>query len=114
MQAIPDHMSDVFKALGDPLRLGILRLLPDSDCCSAVYNVSELAEELGVSQPTVSHHLKLLKHAGVVRCSRMCRDVYYWIDREALDAALREFSITVVDPHESKKPESETPTNGTP
>ena len=110
MQNTPEQMGEVFKALGDPVRLGILRLLPDTDdCCCAVYNVSELAEELGVSQPTVSHHLKILKHAGIVHCSRMCRDVYYWIDRPALESTMAEFGDAIVDPRQYKNTEKQAP-----
>ena len=83
-----DAVSGVFKALGDPLRLQILRLLPDADCACKVYNVSGLAEKLNVPQPTVSHHLRTLKQAGVVKCRKTCRDVYYWIDRAALQASV--------------------------
>ena len=86
-------MSDLacqLKALGDQTRLKILRLLPDHDDCEEVYNVSELAEELGIPQPTISHHLKVLFQANLVKSNKMCRDVYYWIDRRALDAALSE------------------------
>jgi ArsR family transcriptional regulator len=91
-----DALDELFKALGDPLRLRIMRLLPAVDRCGEVCNVSELADELGVSQPNVSHHLKILKHAGVVRCRKMCRDVYYWIDREALERAFEELTTKIV------------------
>ncbi len=83
-----DNLAQVFKALGEPARMGILKLLPASDDCEDVYNVSELAEELGLSQPTVSHHLCVLKNAGLVQCRKMCRDKYYWLDRAALDEVL--------------------------
>lgn len=86
------------KALGDPTRLAILKLLPDSDDCEGVYNVSELAEAIGASQPTVSHHLKSLKHAGLVKCRRMCRDVYYWVDRPAVEQILGEFNALLDRP----------------
>ncbi len=82
----------VFKALGEPVRLQILQLLPLTESCEEVYNVSELAEALGLAQPTVSHHLCVLKKAGLVRCRKMCRDKYYWVDRTALDAALGAFN----------------------
>lgn len=85
-----EALSGAFKALADPLRLRILTLLPDRDRCEDVYNVSELAEELGVAQPTISHHLRLLKQAGLVRCRKMCRDVYYWVDRAALEERMRD------------------------
>ncbi len=72
------------KALGDMTRLHILQLLPATNRCEDVYNVSELAAELGVPQPTISHHLKILHQAKLVRCQRMCRDVYYWIDQDEM------------------------------
>ncbi len=84
-------MSDLvcqLRALADPVRMGILGLLPGEKKCEDVYNVSELAEELAVSQSTVSHHLGILKAAGLVQCQRMCRDAYYWIDRDAVSACL--------------------------
>ena len=83
-----EHLSQQMKALGDPTRLRILELLPDVKKCSDVYNVSELAEELKIPQPTVSHHLKVLYNADLVRSEKMCRDVYYWIDRTAVDQAI--------------------------
>jgi DNA-binding transcriptional ArsR family regulator len=78
------------KALGDVTRQRILALLPDSDACEDVMNVSELAEELAIPQPTVSHHLKILLQADLVQNRKMCRDVYYWIDRQVFDRTLTE------------------------
>ena len=83
------------KALGDPTRLRILELLPDHEDCEEVYNVSGLAEALDVPQPTVSHHLKVLFNAHLVKSQKMCRDVYYWIDRKAYDAAIAELTRMV-------------------
>ncbi len=82
------RLAEQLKAVADPTRLRILQLLPPTRDCERVYNVSELAEELGIPQPTVSHHLKVLYNAGLVQSDKMCRDVYYWIDREALDGAM--------------------------
>lgn len=84
-----DTRSEQIKALGDPVRLRMVALLPTRPNCPDVYNVSELAEELGLAQPTVSHHLKVLKQARLVRCRKMCRDVYYWVDRAAYTELLR-------------------------
>lgn len=86
MDLLQDRLLDQFKALADPVRLRICQLLPESCECERVYNVSELAVEIGLSQPTVSHHLTILKKAGLVRCKKMCRDVYYWLDHEAARA----------------------------
>ncbi len=67
-------------ALGDPVRLKILRMLPLTADCEYNNNVSKMAEKLGLSQPTVSHHLRVLRQAGLVDNKKMCRDVFYWID----------------------------------
>jgi len=67
-------------AVGDPVRLRILRLLPQESNCEGGNNVSALAKRLGLSQPTVSHHLRILRQAGLVTYEKMCRDVYYWIE----------------------------------
>ncbi|MGF1448873.1 MAG: ArsR/SmtB family transcription factor [Opitutales bacterium] len=69
-------------ALGDHVRLRILERLPDTPDCETRTNVSGLAEDLGLSQPTISHHLRVLRQAGLVTHEKMCRDCYYWIDRE--------------------------------
>lgn len=86
---MPDEdLARRLKALADPVRLEILRLLPRTDKCEELYNVTELAEEIGVSQPTISHHLSLLRNAGLVQSRKTCRDVYYWVDRAELNALL--------------------------
>ena len=64
----------VLKAMGDPTRLRILRHLVGGE-----KNVSQLAEELSVDQPTASHHLALLRHAGLVIERREGKHVYYGI-----------------------------------
>lgn len=79
-----EDLARQIKAMGDETRLRILQLLPASDSCEGVYNVSELAQELGVSQPTISHHLRILFQAHLVKCHKACRDVYYWIDQEEM------------------------------
>jgi ArsR family transcriptional regulator len=68
--------------IGDYTRLRILELLPGTpDCCEGK-NVSQLAEELQLSQSTISNHLARLRTLGIVRHTKQCRDVYYWIDPE--------------------------------
>jgi ArsR family transcriptional regulator len=73
-----------FAALGDPARIQILSLLasaPDGEVC-----VCELVEPLGKSQPTVSHHLRILGDAGLVTGERRGRWVWYRIVPERLGA----------------------------
>jgi DNA-binding transcriptional ArsR family regulator len=84
-----DLLARQLKALSDRVRLRILELLPTKNECPDVYNVSELATELRLSQPTVSHHLAILKRAGIVKSEKMCRDVYHWVDRSALGQVRR-------------------------
>lgn len=64
----------VLKAMGDPTRLRILRHLIGGE-----KNVSQLGDELQVDQPAVSHHLALLRHAGLVIERREGKHVYYEI-----------------------------------
>lgn len=71
-----------FSALGDPVRLQILSLLaadPDGEIC-----VCNFVKPLGKSQGTVSHHLKILSEAGLVRGDRRGKWVWYSLDRQRL------------------------------
>jgi ArsR family transcriptional regulator len=71
-----------FKALADPARVGIVNLLSASDeVC-----VCALTEALGLSQPTVSHHLRLLREAGLVTVEKRGTWSYYRLDADALGA----------------------------
>lgn len=74
-----------FGVLSDSTRLRLLSLIADSgEACAAC----DLVEPLDVSQPTVSHHLKVLREAGFVESSQDGRWVYYKVVPERL-AALR-------------------------
>jgi len=71
-----------FAALADPVRLRLLSILaaaPDGEVC-----VCRLVEPLGKSQPTISHHLKILSDAGLVVGDRRGKWVWYSLDRERL------------------------------
>ena len=86
-----ERFATLFKALGDPLRLRILEFLrrPDAACCSAEDKVCacDLEGLLGLSQSTVSHHMKLLVQAGLVVAEKSGRWVYYRVDRETFARA---------------------------
>ncbi len=71
----------LFKALADPHRLTILATLAraDGDVC-----VCDLGDGLPLNQPTVSHHLKILRDAGLVACERRGTWVYYRLAADAL------------------------------
>ena len=89
MDVDDEKLIEQLKALGDATRLRILRLLPKHPECHKRANVSKLAEALEISQCNASHHLKILYQAGLVKNQKMCRDVFYWTDEEAL-AGLRQ------------------------
>ncbi|GAA2181222.1 metalloregulator ArsR/SmtB family transcription factor [Leucobacter tardus] len=81
-------LASVFRALADPLRLRMLAQVasdPRGECC-----VCDLAELGAVSQPTVSHHLRVLREAGLLRAERRGTWVWYRVTpgREPLVAAL--------------------------
>ncbi len=65
-------LADLFKMFGDPTRLKILSVLFDSE-----YNVNELSEKLSASQSAVSHQLKVLKNAKLVRSRREGQQMIY-------------------------------------
>lgn len=65
------------KALGHPLRFSLFELLAGGEKC-----VCDLVEEIDASQPLVSHHLAVLKRAGLVRDRQDATWVYYSIDGE--------------------------------
>lgn len=76
-----DEFSLIFEALGESTRLAIMQLLPRQAVCKDMYNVVELAQELGLTQPTVSHHLKLLRGARLVKCRRQCNSLYFYVNQ---------------------------------
>jgi ArsR family transcriptional regulator len=71
-----------FHALADPVRLRVLSILADSpegEVC-----VCEFVGPLGKSQPTISHHLKILSESGLVQGERRGKWVWYSLNRERL------------------------------
>ena len=80
-------LSRQFAALADPVRLRMLSVLatvPDGAVCAC-----DLSDPIGRSQPTVSHHLKVLKRAGLATAQRDGKNIWYAAVPAALDA-LRE------------------------
>ncbi len=90
MRHDPEQLARELWTIGDVNRLRLLALLPRTPDCRQHRNVSELAEELGLTQPTVSNHLARLRTLGIVKCRRMCRDVHYWIDPQQADSIIED------------------------
>ncbi|KQX61549.1 ArsR family transcriptional regulator [Angustibacter sp. Root456] len=80
-----------FSALADPVRLRLVSLLATAE--GGAVCACDLVDPVGRSQPTVSHHLKVLAQAGLVTSERRGRNVWYAVVPTAL-AALR----TALDP----------------
>ena len=67
----------VFRAFSDERRLKVLELLTEGEKCGCV-----LLEELGISQPTLSYHMKILRQSGIVKERPVGPWKYYSIDAE--------------------------------
>ena len=91
-----EKLVEIFKALSDPTRLRLVKLLNDCQpgvCSGGSLCVNALAHRLGVTQPAVSQHLRILRQAGLVRGDRQGSFMHYSLDPDGLDkykAALRE------------------------
>ena len=76
-----DQLVSLFRALGDPTRLEIFRLIAVQ---AAPICVCDIVDRFDVSQPTISHHLKTLREAGLVTVSRRGIWAYYAPDPRGL------------------------------
>ncbi|HLX90488.1 MAG TPA: autorepressor SdpR family transcription factor [Puia sp.] len=77
-------MNILFKALNDPTRRSILELLRTRDMTAG-----EIAEQFHISWPSVSHHLELLKRAGLVIAIKEGQYIYYSINTTVMDEILK-------------------------
>lgn len=66
------NMVNVFKAISDPTRLCILYLLEDTELCSC-----RIQEALNKPQPTISHHINILKNAGLIKGRKKGTWIYF-------------------------------------
>ena len=70
-----DDLTEIFRVLGDPTRVRILDVLSRSEVC-----VQDLAGALSLSESAVSHQLRLLRGARIVRARRAGRNMFYALD----------------------------------
>ncbi len=81
-EALLNGLTELFKGLSDPTRLNVLQLLalnPEHQLC-----VGAIAGRLGVTQPAVSQHLKVLRYLRLVKASRDGYRIHYSIDQDML------------------------------
>lgn len=83
-----NEIATLAKALGHPARIAIIEYLISVDACIC----GDIANELPLSQPTVSQHLKELKNAGLIKGSIEGNAICYCINEETLDKLTTLFS----------------------
>jgi ArsR family transcriptional regulator len=76
-------IAPMFKALGEPVRLRLLSMI--AACADGEICVCYLTEPFDLTGPTISHHLRVLREAGLIDCERRGTWVYYWVVPGVLD-----------------------------
>ena len=79
-------MNSLFKALNDSTRREILELLKKKDLTAG-----EIADRFNISKPSISHHLDLLKQAGLVQSVKEGQYIYYSLNTTVMDEILKWF-----------------------
>lgn len=79
-------MNDAFKALADPTRRKILELLSEGD-----KNAGEIADYFNISKPSISHHLSILKSAGLIMDERQGQNIVYSLNLTVFQDVVRWF-----------------------
>lgn len=85
-----ERLALMFKALGDPTRVKLVSLIAATDTGEAC--ICDLTDPVGLTQPTVSHHMKLLAEAGLVTREQRGKWAYYRVDNDTLHALARAVS----------------------
>lgn len=95
-----DRLAAALRVLADPARLRLLSLIganPNGEAC-----VCDLTAPIGLSQPTVSHHLKVLTEAGLLGREQRGRWVFYWLQPEPIEL-LRSALAEPIEPSRRRK-----------
>ena len=77
-------MNSIFKALNDPTRREILELLKEKDLTAG-----EIADQFNISKPRISHHLDLLRQAGLVVSVKEGQFIYYSLNTTVMDEMIK-------------------------
>jgi DNA-binding transcriptional ArsR family regulator len=95
-------LADLFRLLGDPTRLRIVLA-----CADEKRAVGAIAESLGLSASLVSHHLRLLRAARIVRAERQGKQVFYLAADRHISGMLAEMLEHVAEPQTDFRPDNE-------
>ena len=88
MEKIYTETAKILKALSDPKRLRIVDMLSCGELCAC-----QILEAFHVTQPTLSHDMKLLVEAGIVKDRRDGKNIYYSLDEEVLGELQNRLSV---------------------
>jgi len=93
--------AEMYKALGNPHRLAIFKRL--MNCCepgticdaekAILITVGEIGEDLEIAPSTISHHLKILRHAGLIETRRNGKSIECWIEPDVLKQLAAFFTL---------------------
>ena len=84
------NLSEVFKVFGDGTRIRILWVLFDREVC-----VYDIAESVGMTQSAVSHQLRVLKQARLVKARRVGKNTFYSLDDEHVKRIIEQVMIHI-------------------
>jgi ArsR family transcriptional regulator len=98
-QTVSERLTDVFRALGDPVRAGVMARIVGVDELAC----TSLEHALPVSKSTISYHVKILYHAGLINVRKEGRNYFYSARRDAINDVLpglleRLMELPVEDP----------------
>ena len=88
------ELADLFSLMGDPTRLRIIIV-----CLHEQISVSEIAEQLALSPSLVSHHLRLLRAARMVRAERRGKQVFYIAEDEHVQRMIGDMATHIAEPY---------------
>ena len=83
VEPVYTNTAKILKAISEPKRLRIVDMLSCGELCGC-----EILEAFHITQPTLSHDMKVLTEAGIVNDHREGKNIYYSLNKEALDALL--------------------------
>lgn len=88
------ELAEMFRLMGDPSRLRIILA-----CLESPTSVGDIAERLGLSNSLVSHHLRLLRAARVLRGQRQGKQIYYSAADQHVSRVIADMLEHVAEPH---------------
>ncbi|MFT5446407.1 MAG: DNA-binding transcriptional ArsR family regulator [Gammaproteobacteria bacterium] len=89
------RLAETFRLMGDPSRLRIILV-----CAAAPTSVNDIADRLGIAQSSVSHHLRLLRSARLVRAERRGKQVFYCLADSHVHSVIADMLEHVMEPRE--------------